>query len=98
MQLRCWQPRARPVLAVSLAGCGGPSYPHAWCGPVIGTLTSAGGTQTALEASLGADQHAGALVGRLLNGLFAYGAAREGSQRRPGHHVQQNMAAEHQRP
>ncbi|MDQ2814469.1 MAG: hypothetical protein M3Z75_22065 [Actinomycetota bacterium] len=86
------------MLAVSLAGCGGPSYPHAWCGPVIGTLTSAGGTQTALEASLGADQHAGALVGRLLNGLFAYGAAREGSQRRPGHHVQQNMAAEHQRP
>lgn len=86
---------AAPVMAAALTACGGQSYPHAWCGPVISTLTASHGTETSLETSLGTSQSRDrAPVGKLLNDLFALGAARSAVTTGSIADAPQNLAAE----
>jgi hypothetical protein len=51
---------------------GGPSYPHAWCGPLLGDL-HANGTEQSFEATLNQIQNQDhAPVGQLLSDLYKY--------------------------
>jgi hypothetical protein len=52
---------------------GGPSYPHAWCGPLLGELHANSGTEQSFEAALNQIKNQDhAPVGQLLSDLYTY--------------------------
>jgi hypothetical protein len=54
----------------------GPSYPHAWCGPVLNELHTKGGSEAAFENALTQiQQNDGAPLAALLSDLASYDAA-----------------------
>src|SRR5690348_1045428 len=69
------------VILIATGVIGGPSYPHAWCGPVIAQLQATGGTQGAFESGLAKIQRQDhAPVGKLLTDIYTYDFAQNAVQ------------------
>jgi hypothetical protein len=78
---------AAPAAVLAAAGVSAaflltnPSYPHAWCGPVLAELHAKGGSEQGYETTMAQiEQRDHAPVGQLLSDLYAYGAAYSGEQ------------------